>query len=241
MPGHDVPFLTFDERPSDSPVIERVWRSASVHGGLMHSVAACHWEMVVVRYQGQVTLRVRGPETRASVVPVPADAAWFAIRFKLGTFMPMFRPGALRDLNDVVLPDAAARKFWLHGSAWDYPDFDDAETFAKRLVRSGLVVIDPVVRDALRADAPPSTSRLEQRHILRVTGLTRTAIRQIERARRATRLLRAGSALTAAAYDAGYFDQAHMTRSLKRWVGLTPAQVASGRDQLSLLYNTGDD
>ncbi len=230
--------LTFTQRASDSPFIERVWRSASDRGGLMRSIAACHWEMVVVRHQGQVALRVRGPETRATAVPFPADAEWFAIRFKLGTFMPVFRPGALRDLNDVVLPDASSRKFWLHGSAWEYPDFDHAEAFVDRLARAGLVVIDPVVTDALRADAPASTTRTEQRRVLGVTGLTRTAIRQIERARHAVTLLRSGSALTAAAYDAGFFDQAHLTRAMKRWIGLTPAQVARGGDQLSLLYNT---
>lgn len=68
--------------------------------------------------------------------------------------------------------------------------------------------------------------------------MTAAAIRQIERARHATQLLRQGASIAAVAQDAGYFDQAHLTRSLRRFVGQTPAQVVRGQEQLSLLYNT---
>ena len=39
------------------------------------------------------------------------------------------------------------------------------------------------------------------------------------------------------AYEAGYYDQAHLTRSLQRFIGQTPAGIARGEQQLSLLYN----
>ena len=76
----------------------------------------------------------------------------------------------------------------------------------------------------------------EQRRILQATGMTRSTIRQIERARRATELLQRGTPILQVACDLGYFDQAHLTRSLKRFVGQTPAQIVRGREQLSLLY-----
>lgn len=234
----DPAVLSFTERPSDSPFIERVWQSRSTSGGAMRSIAACHWELVVVRHEGKTTLRVRGPETRPTVLDCPADGAWFAIRFKLGTFMPMFRPGALRDLNDVVLPDASSRSFWLDSSAWEYPTFENAEVFVQRLVCTGLVARDPLIVDALGDHEPHVTTRTQQRRFLQVTGLTRGAIHQIERARHATNLLRQGGSPSAVAYDAGYFDQAHLTRSLRRWVGLTPTQVARADEQLSFLYKT---
>jgi methylphosphotriester-DNA--protein-cysteine methyltransferase len=68
--------------------------------------------------------------------------------------------------------------------------------------------------------------------------MTLATIRQIERARHATKLLRNGARLVDVAYEAGYFDQAHLTRSLTRFIGRTPAQIARGQEQLSLLYNT---
>jgi hypothetical protein len=37
---------------------------------------------------------------------------------------------------------------------------------------------------------------------------------------------------------AGYYDQAHLTRTLKRLIGLTPAKIVSEERQLSFPYNT---
>ena len=39
-------------------------------------------------------------------------------------------------------------------------------------------------------------------------------------------------------YEAGYFDQAHLTRSVKTLIGQTPVQIGQGRQQLSFLYKT---
>jgi hypothetical protein len=79
-------FLIFEDRPSDSPLVERVWRSRSERAGQFHSIAACHWEMVVTRCGGRTFLTVRGPETRVTTADCPGRGEWFAIRFKLGTF-----------------------------------------------------------------------------------------------------------------------------------------------------------
>ena len=230
--------INFHERESDSPFIERVWRSRSERAGTFHSIAACHWEMVVTRHQGKVFLTVRGPETRATTADCPAYGEWFAIRFKLGTFMPLLRPGDLRDRNDVTLPNASSRSFWLNGSAIEYPDFENAETFVKRLVRNGLILADPTIDATLREQPLKLTIRSAQRRFLQATGLTRCAIRQIERARHATRLLIQGASILDVAYEGGYYDQAHLTRSLKRFIGLTPAQIIAAQSQLSFLYNT---
>lgn len=232
-------FLIFEERPSDSRFVERIWRSHSERAGTFQSIAACHWEMVVTRHEGKASLTVRGPETRATAADCPADGDWFAIRFKLGTFMPLLRPGDLRDRNDVTLPNATSRSFWLNGSAWEYPDFENAETFVKRLVHDGLIAADLSVSAALRGQPQELTTRTLQRRFLQATGITHGAARQIERARHATNLLKQSVSILDAVDQAGYFDQAHLTRSLKRWIGQTPAQVLRAEQQLSFLYNTG--
>lgn len=63
---------------------------------------------------------------------------------------------------------------------------------------------------------------------------------QIDRARSATLLLQAGVSIRDTMQQAGYYDQSHLTRSLKRFIGQTPAQLLhhSGPEQLSLLYKT---
>lgn len=226
-------FLTFDTRCSDSPFVEQIWRSHSACAGTFHSIAACNWEMVVTRHDGKTFLTVRGPETKATTADCPGGGEWFAIRFKLGTFMPLLRPGELGDRNDVTLPDATSRSFWLHGSAWQYPDFENAETFVNRLVRDELIVMDR----SINPFQSPAT-RTAQRHFLSATGVTHATIRQIERARHATNLLKRGVSILDTVFQAGYYDQAHLTRSLKRFIGQTPAEVIRADRQLSFLYNT---
>jgi hypothetical protein len=232
--------ITFSDRSSDSPFVERVWRSSSNQGGPFCSIAACHWELVVIRHEGKSAVIVRGPETKATTAECPSHGDWFAIRFKLGTFMPSFLPGDLRDRNDVPLPAASSRSFWLNGSAVEYPSFENAETFVSRLVRSGIIAADPVVNSVLREDARSANTRNEQRRFLRATGLTHGAVRQIGRARRATHLLRKGHAPLDVVYQTGYYDQAHFNRSLRRFIGQSPTEIIAAKAQLSFLYNTGE-
>src|SRR5262245_24454353 len=152
----------------------------------------CHWDMVVTRLEGRMTLTVRGPETKATMADCPAQGEWFGVRFKVGTFMPLMRCSDLRDRNDVTLPNATCRSFWLNGSAWDFPNFENAETFVKRLVQRGLIMTDRSVQGVIRGELQDITTRTEQRRVRQITGLTRGAICQIERARRATMLLQGG-------------------------------------------------
>lgn len=232
--------LIFDaERPSDSPYVERVWRSHSEGAGSFLSIAECRWEMVVTRYRGRISLTVRGPETKVMPACYPADAEWLGIRFKLGTVMPALPASRLVDAS-LTLPEATSTSFWLHSAAWQFPDYDNADTFVDRLVRRSLLVCEPVVSAALAGHLQDRSLRSVQRRFLQVAGVTRNAARQIERARYATLLLRQGLAIADAMYAAGYFDQPHLTRSLNHFIGQTPAQLSrqGHSEQLSFLYKT---
>lgn len=232
--------IVFEDRLSDSPIVERVWRSHSERAGTFLSIAATTFEMVVSRHGGRTFLTLRGPETHATIADLPANGEWLGIRFKAGTFVPYLTPGNLADRRDVTLPDATRHSFWLNGSAWEYPGFEHAETFVARLARKGVLVRDPVVDDALSGAGRTNglSPRTVQRHVLRATGLTCGAIRQIERARTATMLLREGVSIADVAHQAGYYDQAHLTRSLRHRIGQTPGDILRGHEQLSFLYKT---
>jgi len=231
-------FLVFEHRPSDSPFVERVWCAYSERAGEFFSVAAPNCEMAVTRYRGQTFLTVRGPETRATTADCPADGEWLGIRFKPGTFLRHWHPATIRDRQDVTLPGAAARSFWLTGSAWEFPDFENADTFVERLVRKGIIARDPAVDALLRGEPPRVSARSMQRHFSRATGITFAAFRKIERARYATNLLREGVPVLDVVVRAGYFDQPHLTRSLRYLVGQTPGDIARATRQLSFLYKT---
>lgn len=232
--------LDFEDRPSDSPFVERIWRSQSERAGTFNSIAMSHWEMVVTRYHDNTFFTVRGPESKATSLHLSSvGAEWFGIRFKLGTVMPDLPASGLVD-GDVNLPDASGKSFWLMGSAWQFPTYDNADTFVDRLVREGLLVRNPIVETALQGRLGDMSIRNVRRHFLRTTGLTHSSIRQIERARYATILLREGLSILDTVYEAGYFDQPHLTKSLKYFIGQTPVQIMgkSESEQLSFLYKT---
>ena len=233
--------LTCEERPSDSPLVETIWRSGSEDGGSFISMAGCHWGIVVTRIHGKRILTVRGPETRATPAYSPADAEFFGIQFKTGALMPNFPAGTLMDRRDVNLPEAAGRSFWLDGAAWEFPTFENADTFVNRLVRAGLLIHEPLVESVLDGQPVRGASlRTVQRRFLHATGLRYGLISQIKRARYAVALLKQGVSILDTVSEAGYFDQPHLTRSLKHFVGQTPAQLADQNriTRLSFLYKT---
>jgi len=234
-------FIHFDtDRPSDSPFVERVWSCHSESGGPFLAVASTHWEFVVSRVAGQTMFTLHGPETKPREVHCPADGEWFAIRFKAGTFMPGMPVSSLIDGNDVHLPRAFRNRFRLDGSAFDIPDLDNAEVFVDQLVRRGLLVRDAGVAAALAGDDDALHARTTQRHFLHATGMSHRALRQIDRARRATLLLRDGMPPSEVASEVGYFDQANLTRALRNLMGLTPGSIVREERQLSFLYKTED-
>jgi hypothetical protein len=232
--------LIIEERESDSPFVERVWRSRSEDISTFTSIAANHFEFVVTKYQGNIMVTLRGPETQATVAtPVLSDAEFFGILFKLGTFMPHM-PIANLVNGDAQLPDASSSSFWLKSSAWQLPDYDNAETFVERLVREGLLVQESLVKDVLQGRQPYMSLRSVQRHFLRATGLTLRTMQQTERARQAALMLQDGRTILDTVHELGYFDQAHLTKSLKHFIGHTPTQLmdTDSPEQLSLLYKT---
>jgi methylphosphotriester-DNA--protein-cysteine methyltransferase len=135
------------------------------------------------------------------------------------------------------LPEARSDSFWLNSSTWQFPEYENADIFVDRLVRNELLAREPVVDTALQSDPPVLSVRSVQRRFLRATGLTRGTLSQIDRARYATSLLQQGVSILETVDRAGYADQPHLTRSLKYFIGQTPAQLfrKSDSDQLSFL------
>jgi AraC-like DNA-binding protein len=221
-----VELFALEARSSRSPLVEATWHTRSTPEESFISVAATHWEMVVTRQRGAARLTVRGPETRATTVPIPQDAEFLGIQFSVGTFMPGLPPGRLVD-RTVTLPAATGGSFWLDGSAWELPGPDTAEVLVDRLVRAGLLVHDPIVAEALQGDVEGFSTRSLERRVARATGLSRGAMRRIRRAERAVELLSRAVPASEVARRTGYADQPHLTRALRRLVGQTPSQIGS--------------
>jgi AraC-like DNA-binding protein len=213
-----------EDRLSDSPFVETITRGYTVGDGRVIRPAESHWHMVLSKQHSTTQLLVVGPLTAAGIVPFTAGIELLWIKFRLGTFMPHLPTRGVVD-TEQALPAASRHAFWLHGSAWQFPTFENADTFVDRLARDGALARDPLVDTALQGHAHDLSPRTVRHRFLRATGQTQGQIQQLERARRAAALLQRGTSILDAVDEVGYFDQPHLTRSLRRWIGRTPAQL----------------
>ena len=216
--------VDFGTQSSDSPFIQAIYQARSVGGGSFTSTAASNWEMVITKQKGRIILSIRGPETKASPSPIPRDAEFLGIIFKHGTFMPSLPVRRFVD-KEIHLPETVKNSFQLFGDTWEFPNLGNVDTFVSRLFRNDLLIHDQVVDDVLRGKPRDLSLRSVQRRFVQVTGLTYKTIQQIERAREATALLQSGVPISETTYQTGYFDQAHLTNSLRRFYGQTPVQI----------------
>ena len=216
--------LMVKKRPSDSPFVETIMQGETTAQGTSIRPAERCWHMVFVRHSGKVEPLVVGPLSTAGVAKWGAEAEILWIKFELGTFMPHLPIKDFRD-TQTLLPAATDKSFWLKGSAWQIPDFEHADVFVKWLAREELLVHDRAVGAALQHRPPDISPRTLRHRFLQATGLSHTDIRQMDRAQKAATLLQNGASIPDTVYQLGYFDHPHLTRSLKRWVGHTPARL----------------
>lgn len=212
-------------RPSDSPYVQGIWRGYTE--GLYTPVcpAAAEWDLLMVRRNSRVIVSFEGPLTRAKFKYQTDDQEFCVIRFAAGTFLPYLPVRKFLD-TDTILPEGSHKSFWLDGSTWEFPSFENVETFVSRLVREEVLQRDPVVSAVLQDQPHDLSFRTIRRRFLNATGLTQGAIHQIARAQRAATLLQEGVPILDVVYLAGYADQPHLTRALKHFMGQTPAQIA---------------
>lgn len=193
----------------------------------MTSVAAETWGLVFWVENGRPCAAVTGPERGTSTAPVPEGAEFVGIQFAVGTSLRTVAAPTLVD-SGIVLPDVTGRGFWLDGARREMPGVDDAEALVERLVRDGVVVRDELVGEVLRGAEPEVTERTLERRFRAATGLTQGAIRQIGRARTAAILLTTGETPADVIDKLGYYDEPHLARALRRFVGRTAGQLREG-------------
>ncbi len=219
--------LDFGTRGSDSPWVESVWTCRSDDVSEMTSVASETWGLVFWEQAGRAQAAITGPETRTGTAPVPEGAQFVGIQFAVGTSLRMTATSALLD-GGIVLPDVTGRTFFLDGVHRETPRPDDAEALVARLVRDGVVVRDPLVAATLQGAAPGVGERTLERRFRAATGLTQGGVRQIGRARTAAILLTSGATAAQVVDKLGYYDEPHLARALRRYVGRTAQQLRAG-------------
>lgn len=230
--------IAFDDRPSESADIERVWWSRSDAVDRMTSIATAHWTLVGWRGEHGRGVAVQGPETSATLAPVPAGTEWVGIRLSLGGALGRLAMNQLVD-HSIEFSDVSRHSVRIFGHRVPLPRYDNAEDLVEQLVRVGLIVRDPMVRDALHGRRPDANERTIRRHFVIATGLTPGAVRQIERVREAATMISFGAPISDVAHQSGYYDQPHLARSLRLFIGHSATALRTRTSgQLSVLYKT---
>ncbi len=213
----------YEKRVSDSPFVRDIWRAKCDGFGQFIASADESWD-IILRKDKRTAVLLDGPNSHVQVIAYGPYTEYLGISFRPGVFMHHL-PGKIMVNTTLELPQAANGSFWLEGAKWQFPDYDNAESLVDKLVKDGLLERDRVVEAAMRGESPEASPRAVQYHFLHTTGLTHSQVRQIARARQATELLRQGASILDVVHQAGYSDQPHLTKSLKRFVGQTPGQI----------------
>ncbi|MEU4337855.1 AraC family transcriptional regulator [Micromonospora lupini] len=230
--------MRFEHRDTeiDANIVDRVWRTRSDAEDMMTSAARTCWHLILSRTQGRMLASLRGPETRARTTRVPPDTEFLGVRFALGMVLRPHSAASIVD-GDVPFPVTDSGRIVIGGEDWEAPTYENVEHFVRRLQHAGLLV-----QSRLGYGEDPETGltkRTLQRRYRAITGLSQTAVRQIDRANAAATMLRDGLDWRTVADTLGYFDQAHLAHALRRYVGRTARELQAGdHAAMSFLYKT---
>jgi AraC-like DNA-binding protein len=221
--------ITEEERVADSPLVAKVRHARYAADAREVALPDGSWDLLFVRRGGGPLMVIQTGQIAAPLaVDSRAGDEMLTIAFKPEVYMPRL-PGRLTFNQGVPCPVEADCSVWIGPERFEVPRFDNVEAFVSALARKGLLERDPVVLRALQGARQRLDERSIQRHFAEVTGLGLKAFQQIARAHEAARLLRLGQAPSQVAAELEFTDQAHLTHSLKRFLGQTPRQIAGHR------------
>lgn len=216
--------FVYEERQSESPYAEAIWRTEDTTNGVYLAAADGAWDMIFVRQNDQTKVVLSGPSSRAVPVRYKTGNRNMGIRFRPGAFFANLPANTMLDVT-TLLPTISPMAFWFDHQTWEIPTYDNADEFLNKLDDLGLLAKDDVVQGVLDGAQPPITSRSVQRHFLHATGLPPRYHQHIKRAAQAVQLLETGVPIMDVVHRLGYADQAHMTRLVKRLSGCTPGNI----------------
>lgn len=197
---------------------------------------------------------IYGPLTRVLELKRTSPMRLLAVRLRpdgIGaiTLDPRRLRNRSRDLVELLpaqaiaaLADAATRSLaeFAAVACLAFPDRTPASPVTGR-VRTAFARLeqDPAIRPSALARAANISIRTLDRNFMRCTGLTPGEFLQITRYHLARQAIRSNAgSLSDIAVDAGYADQAHMTRDFRRFAGRTP-RLKRGQDASDIFYAEG--
>lgn len=214
-----------ESRPSTSDFVETVWRTRNTGDGTYRATPDGAWDLILgADKHGNRCAFFTGQATKPIDLPYEAGGSSVVISFAASVYLPQLPSTELVD-TFLMLRNVDDDHFEAFDNTYPYVSFSDAESLVDLLVRDGVIENDELVADVLSGKSAGISERTAQRHFARSTGLTHKQLQQIRRAQHAVRLLQQGTKPVDAAVEAGYSDQPHLAKSLKRIMDSKPSSV----------------
>ncbi|HET8757551.1 MAG TPA: helix-turn-helix domain-containing protein [Solirubrobacteraceae bacterium] len=210
--------MPYREFPQHDPHIACLWTRDPEPQPQRHRILpdAC----VDIVWAGR-RLVVAGPATRAVIAGIPAHTAVFGVRFRVGAAGAALGIPAAEVLDSTVPLD----DIWGAEMTERVGDDPRVQTLAA-VVRAQLnQEPDALVRAAATGADPNLGARQLRRRFADAVGYGPKTLQRILRFQRFLALAQTGSDLARVALEAGYADQAHLTRECSRLSGLPPAAL----------------
>ena len=222
--------FTYEDKQVDSLFIDKIWHTYTTSDGVYTANLDGNWDIIITKSPQFLSVVVNGIGKVAVKVPYVAGIESIGIALKPGVFL---RDHKGKDIVDSqrTLAEGKIDYVEIDGKQFAIPDFESAEMFVKELADSGILLVDQIVSAFSEQKSNLSSERTLRRHVSSTTGLTPHFLNQIQKAKFANNLLRKGVPIAQVALEAGYSDQAHMTKSVKKIMGRTPAQISAKRQR----------
>ena len=204
------------------PDIRAIWTA--------QSKTACTTSVLPDGCRDLICLEQRASAPRWFLSPLQANAR--VVQIDAGTRMTGFRLQAGVHLDQAMMRLLAGRA----------PDRAQISNLVAENVRlppdtaEALACLAQASSVAQGAQALGVSMRSLQRLIMRDTGKSPAFWLQLARLRRAGRLV-CEMPLVETAYEAGYADQAHMSRAFRRWFGCSPAAFRTRPDLVAQVFS----
>ena len=173
-------------------------------------------DIIIARTTARTTRILTDLDDRARAISLPAKSSFFGVRLRPGA---TFREKELEEIRPGDEPELLLR------AIEDLVEWNDEIFECLQLITQDGKSLQATARMA------GISLRTMQRLFREKTGYTAAWWRSLARARLAAQLVVEGrlrdTSLADAAFEAGYADQAHMTREFRRWFSSSPAQLSA--------------
>jgi hypothetical protein len=215
---------TYEDKRLDSLYVDKIWHTYTTSDGVFTASLDGNWDIIIFKNADSVHVTVNGIGKHAVDVPYVAGIDSVGIALKPGVFLQDFKGKDIVD-NQHTLSKGNISYVEIGGHLFKIPDFESAEIFVNELIEKGILLINSVVSSFDAGDTRGFSDRSLRRHTMSTTGLSPYFFHQIQRAQRATQLLQQGISIVQTAAEAGFTDQAHMTKAVKALMGMTPTEI----------------